>query len=73
MADCTLSEWAVDITEVPADTIVELARMYAQDAPSTISAGYHLYDNCEEMGMTWALSGRPHGATSANAAPPSVI
>lgn len=53
MADCT-PEWAADITEVPADTIVELARMYAQDAPSTIYAGYHLYDNCEEMGMTWA-------------------
>ena len=47
-------EWAEEITEVPADTIRELARMYAQDTPSTIYAGYHLYDNCEEMGMTWA-------------------
>ena len=28
--------------------------MYSQDTPSTIYAGYHLYDNCEEMGMTWA-------------------
>lgn len=53
MAECT-PEWAEKITEVPADTIVELARMYAQDAPSTIYAGYHLYDNCEVMGMTWA-------------------
>lgn len=47
-------EWAEKMTEVPADTIVELARMYALDTPSTIYAGYHLYDNCEVMGMTWA-------------------
>ena len=53
MAECT-PEWAEGITEVSADTIVELARMYSQDTPSTIYAGYHLYDNCEEMGMTWA-------------------
>ncbi len=53
MAECT-PEWAEGLTEVPADTIVELARMYSQDTPSTIYAGYHLYDNCEEMGMTWA-------------------
>lgn len=53
MAECT-PEWAEEITEVPVETIVELARMYAIDTPSTIYAGYHLYDNCEEMGMTWA-------------------
>ena len=47
-------EWAEGITEVPQDTIVELARMYAVDSPSTIYCGYHLYDNCDEMGMTWA-------------------
>lgn len=48
------TSWAEEVTEVPSDTIVELARMYSQDTPSTIYAGYHLYDNCEEMGMTWA-------------------
>ncbi|MCI8366911.1 MAG: molybdopterin-dependent oxidoreductase [Eggerthellaceae bacterium] len=53
MASCT-PEWAEEITEVPVETIIELARMYSQDTPSTIYAGYHLYDNCEEMGMTWA-------------------
>ncbi len=53
MAECT-PEWAEEITEVPVETIIELARMYSQDTPSTIYAGYHLYDNCEEMGMTWA-------------------
>lgn len=46
-------EWAEGITEVPADTIVELARMYAQDTPSTIYSGYHLYDNCAELGHAW--------------------
>ena len=30
-------EWAEAITEVPTDTIVELARMYACDTPSTLS------------------------------------
>ena len=53
LKDCT-PEWANEITEVPVDVIVELARMYACDTPSTIYAGYHLYDNCEVMGMTWA-------------------
>ena len=48
-------EWAEKMTEVPADTIVELARMYAQDTPSTIYAGYHLYDNCAELGHTWGI------------------
>lgn len=38
MAECT-PEWAEGITEVSADTIVELARMYSQDTPSTIYAG----------------------------------
>ena len=53
METCT-PEWAEAITEVPTDTIVELARMYACDTPSTIYAGYHLYDNCGEMGHAWA-------------------
>ena len=55
-----------------ADTIVELARMYSQDTPSTIYAGYHLYDNCEEMGMTWACLAALR-AISASAAPLSGI
>ena len=46
------------ITEVPTDAIVELARMYACDTPSTIYAGYHLYDNCgKSWAMTWATLG----------------
>ena len=71
MAECT-PEWAEGITEVSADTIVELARMYSQDTPSTIYAGYHLYDNCEEMGMTWACLAALR-AISASAAPLSGI
>ena len=45
--------WAESVCEVPADTIVELARMYACETPSTIYAGYHLYDNCGELGHCW--------------------
>ncbi|MBR3258422.1 MAG: molybdopterin-dependent oxidoreductase, partial [Eggerthellaceae bacterium] len=46
-------EWAEKITGVPVADIVELAHMYACETPSTIYAGYHLYDNCEVLGMTW--------------------
>lgn len=48
-------EWAEGITSVPAETVTELARMYALETPSTIYCGYHLYDNCEEMGHTWGI------------------
>ena len=62
-----------EITEVPADTIVELARMYACDTPSTIYAGYHLYDNCEVMGMTWATMAALDRQHRQERAPPSGI
>lgn len=46
-------EWVEKTTDVPQETVVELARMYALETPSTIYAGYHLYDNCHEMGHAW--------------------
>ncbi|MBR3257726.1 MAG: molybdopterin-dependent oxidoreductase, partial [Eggerthellaceae bacterium] len=46
--------WVEQITTVPPETTYELARMYACETPSTIYSGYHLYDNCHEMGHAWA-------------------
>ncbi len=54
MSQFTL-EWAEELTAVSAETIYDLAKMYALETPSTIYAGYHLYDNCAELGHAWGI------------------
>ena len=59
---CSRSTWPIARREWAADIDVRFQRIPSWNLlacmpkmhPATIYAGYHLYDNCEEMGMTWA-------------------
>ncbi|KTE92419.1 hypothetical protein AT727_19735 [Desulfitobacterium hafniense] len=48
-------EEAAKLCDIPAETIKEVARLYAVNTPSTIHVGYAQYDNSMAVGHAWGI------------------